>query len=367
MKEKKTVTRFVGIDLGKRTYEVAIVGKGGKVTMSNGKTYVSGRQNLYKKLRSGDKVALEAGNMAFIMAKEIEAAVGCRVYVLNPSQLAIIYCSMKKTDKEDALKLAHILEDCREERLPVVPIPSDKEMYRRKLLANYRRAHQSRNREINQLHALFVSQGITTKVRKDLSTGGFRQESIQELSGIERAEAEYLVERLELCDERILELEKQMQEESAGDEVIERLQSIPGVGPKTSFAFVAHVAAERFENAGQVSNYLGLAPRVYKSGDTVRYGRITKRGNGYLRALLVQAAWALTNTKSGGKLKLRYEYMTIEKSKSKKKAIVAIARRLAELMYTMMRDGTTHEVRPFLPGKDKYKVAETLANLALSA
>ena len=85
MKEKKTQeTRHVGIDLGKRTYEVAIVGKGGKVTLSNGKTTALGRQALYKKLSVHDKVAVEAGNMAFIMAKELEKFVGCRVYVLNP-------------------------------------------------------------------------------------------------------------------------------------------------------------------------------------------------------------------------------------------------------------------------------------------
>ena len=107
----KAETRYVGIDLGKRTYEAAFVGKGGKVTMSNGKTYAAGRQALYKRLRAGDKVAIESGNMAFIMAKEMEKAVGCKVYVLNPSHLAVIFGSMKKTDKEDALKLAHIIED----------------------------------------------------------------------------------------------------------------------------------------------------------------------------------------------------------------------------------------------------------------
>jgi len=361
MKERKTETRFVGIDLGKRTYEVAIVGKGGKVTMSNGRTFVAGRQSLYKKLRLGDKVALEAGNMAFMMAKEIEASVGCRVYVLNPGQLAVIYASMKKTDKEDALKLAHILEDCREERLPTVPVPSDKEMNRRKILASYRRATQGRNRDINQLHGLFVSQGITTKVRKDLATAEQREKGIKELSGVERQEAEHLLKCLTLYEKRIEDLEAQMKEEAAGDEVIERLKSIPGVGPKIAFAFVAHVAAERFENAGQVSNYLGLVPRVYMSGETVRYGRITKRGNGFLRALLVQGAWSLVWSKKSEKLKDRYNYMTQEKSKSKKKAIVAIARRLAEEMYTLMRDGTRHESRPFTPDR---REAKDLAQLA---
>ena len=360
--EKQAEPRYVGIDLGKRTYEVAIVGKSG-VQKSNGKTCTAGRQALYKKLRPEDKVALEAGNLAFNIAKELEAAAGCKVYVLNPSHLPLIYGSMKKTDKEDALKLAHIVEYFPEERLPVVPVPSDKEMARRKLLACYRRAQQSRSREINKLHGLFLAQGITTMKKQDLSTGESRKESIRALSGIEREEAKYLVTCLDLHEQRIEALNCKIKEESAGDEVIQRLQSVPGVGPKVAFAFVSHVAAERFENAGQVSNYLGLVPKVYMSGDTVKYGRITKRGNGYIRALLVQAAWSLTRTKKGGKLKERYEYMTIEKSMSKKKAIVALARRIAELLYTLMRDGTRHEARPFI----REKMAEELAQLAMSA
>ena len=362
MKEKKTVTRYVGIDLGKRTYEVAIVEKG-TVKKSNGKTYVEGRQALYKKLRPSDKVALEACSLAFIIAKELEAAVGCQVYVLNPYHLPLIYRSMKKTDKEDSLKLAHILEDFPEERLPAVPVPSDKEMRRRKILAGYRRAQQSRSREINRLHALFLSQGITTVKRADLSTGEQRKETTVMLRGLEREEADYLNGCLDLYEGRIQALNKKMKKESAGDEEIERLQSVPGVGPMVAFAFVSHVAAERFENSGQVSNYLGLVPRVYMSGETVRYGRITKRGNSYLRALLVQAAWALVRTKKGDKLKERFEYMTVEKSKSKKKAIVAIARRIGELLYTLMRDGTRHEPRPFMREK---KELEELAQLAIS-
>jgi len=361
--EKSAMPRFVGIDLGKRTYEAAIVEKG-CVKKSNGKTCVSGRQSLYKRLKPNDKVALEAGNLAFIIAKELEAAVGCRVYVLNPSHLPLIYGSMKKTDKEDSLKLAHILQDFQEERLPVVPVPSDKEMLRRKILGGYRRAQQSRSREINKLHALFLAQGITTVARKDLSTWEQRKETIKALSGLERGEAEYLVESLKLHERRIDVLSEQIEKESAGDEVIKRLQSVPGVGPMVAFAFASHVAAERFEGPGQVSNYLGLVPRVYISGETVRYGKITKRGNGYLRALLVMAAWALVRAKKGGKLKERFEYMTIEKSKSRKQAIVAVARRLAELLYTLMKNGTDHEVRKFMSNGQKKEVGKRLAQLA---
>jgi len=363
MKAQKAVTRYVGIDLGKRTYEAAFVEKGA-VKKSNGKTYVEGRQALYKKLRPSDKVALEACAMAFIMAKEMEAAVGCRVYVMNPYRLAVIYASMKKTDKEDALKLAHMLEDFQEERLPLVPVPSDQEMGRRKIVAGYRRGQQSRVREINRLHGLFLAQGITTMKRTDLKSEKQRKEAIKALSGYEREEAEYLVACLEMHEKRIAFLEKQMEEESAGDEVIHRLQDVPGVGPMVSFAFVSHVAAERFENSGQLSNYLGLVPKVYMSGDTVRYGGITKRGNSYVRSLLVQAAWATTRAKNGGSFKELFTYMTIERSISKKKAIVAVARRIGELLYTLMRDGSRYESKPY--NRDR-KELEQLAQSAISA
>ena len=109
-------------------------------------------------------------------------------------------------------------------------------------------------------------------------------EPVKVPDGLEREEAEYLVACLELYKRRLAALDSQMAEEAAGDEEIERLQIVQGVRSK--------VVVERFENTGQVSNYLGLAPRVYLFGDTVRYGRITKRGNGHVRVLLVQAARA---------------------------------------------------------------------------
>jgi len=344
---------------------MAIVSGNGKAAMSNGRTTVDGRMKLYKKLTKHDKVALEACSLAFTMAKEMEASVGCEVKVLNPYQLPLIYKSMKKTDKEDALKLAHLLEDCKEERLPVVAVPSDREMKRRKLLAGYRREQRTKVQALNRLHGLFLAQGITNVVKSELATGEDRAERVKALSGLERDEADHLLDCLKLYEKRIGALEKQMGEEAAGDEPIERLQSVPGVGPKVSFAFVAHVAPERFENASQVSNFLGLVPRVYISGDSVRHGRITKRGNGYLRALLVQASWAMVRSKKGGALKERYKYMTEERGVSKKKAIVAVARRMSELLYALMKNGTEYEVRKFRAGQ--VNLTERLAQLALSA
>jgi transposase len=287
------------------------------------------------------------------------------VYVLNPGRLAVIYKSMKKTDKEDALKPAHVLEDFREERLPVVPAPGGRELKRRKLPAAYRREQGERNRALNRPRSLFLAQGIPTVVKRDLADGEDRREAIRALAGLEREEAEHLVACLELYERRLAALDGHMTAEAAGDKEMERLQTVPGVGPKTAFAFAAHVDAERFQSAGQVSNYLGLVPRVYISGDTERYGRITKRGNGYLRALLVQGAWAVTWSKRGGALRERYEYMTAVKGISRKKAIAAAARRLGELLYTLLKQGTEYEPRKCAVKRKEESSA--LARIALSA
>jgi transposase len=339
--------RFVGIDLSKRTYVMAIVSEKGRVSMSNGRTTKEGRAALCKLLCPSDKIAPEAGNLAFRMAKEIKEAVGCEVRVLNPTQLALIYGSMWKTDKEDALKPAHIPEDIKDDRLPMVDIPSEEEQEKRKPVSARNRVRKAYVQAINVLHALFVSAGITTVKKKHLRTAAAREEAVKLLSGLEREEAEYLLRCLKLHTERINELETKMKEATKENEELKRLQSIPGVGVQVSYAFLAHVAVERFENASALSNYLGLVPRVYMSGEREHYGHITKRGCSCVRTLLVQAAWSLIRSKSGGCLKERYEHMTKTKGVSRKKAVVAIARRLGELMYTLIKKGTVYEQRKF--------------------
>jgi transposase len=340
--------RYVGIDLGKRTYAMAVIGETGKVTHSNGQTSAGGRVALGEKLKKTDKVALEAGNMAFIIAKELKSRVGCEVVVLNPGKLALIYGSMKKTDKEDSLKLARIVEQFRDEQLPKVAIPSEREMRRRKLIAGHARAVRLRTQMINLLHGLFWQQGITGIVKKDLATEEKREAAVEQLSGVEREEAAWVLRVIAEHEGRIANLAEQMAAERKGDEQVQRLMEVPGIGPLVSLAFVAYVGdGSRFENAAQVSNYVGLVPRVDISGTIVKYGGITKQGNRYLRALLVQAAWILVRSKGGGALKARYEYMTEAKGKGKKKSIIAVARRLAGLLWTLLRDGTEYETRKF--------------------
>jgi transposase len=346
--------RYVGIDLGKREYTMAVISKNGKMSIHQGKTSIQGRQQLYRQLERTDKVALEAGNMAFMMAREIHERAGSEVRILNSAKLPFIWDVPTKTDKEDAMKLAHLVEERRDEKLPIVPLPSEKEMERRKLLASYGREMNNRTRYINTLHALFVHQGHTTVVRKSLATTEKRMEAIKVLRGHELEDAQWLLKYLELHEQRIEELRKIIKREAKTDENMKQLQSISGVGPIVAYAYVAHVGdGSRFSKGAQVSNYLGFVPRLDYSGTIQRQGHITKRGNGYLRGLLVQAAWSMVRSRYGGSLKERYQYLTIFQGKSKKKTIVSIGRRMAELMYTVLRNKTKYEPRPWTGPQDK--------------
>jgi len=352
--------RFVGIDLGKREYTMAIIGKNEKITIHNGKTNIQGRQGLYRLLQKSDKIALEAGNLAFIMAREIQKQAGSEVRVLNSAKLPFIWDAPTKTDKEDAMKLAHLVEERRDEKLPIVPLPSEQEMERREVIANYGREVRDRTKAINRLHALFVKQGHTTVVRKSLAAIEKAREAVQILKGQEREDAEYILLHLELYEKRIKELKGKVQKEAKADEGMKLLQSIAGVGPIVAYAYVAHVGdGSRFSKGAQVSNYLGFVPRLYYSGTIQRHGHITKSGNGYLRGLLVQAAWSMVRSRHGGSLKERFIYLTLLQGKSRKKTIVSIGRRLTELMYSVLRNKTKYEPRPWKgPSGDAASIAE---------
>ena len=364
MKEEEK-RRYVGIDLGKREYTMAIISAKSKMSIHKGKTTDQGRAALYRLLEKSDRIALEAGNMAFAIAREIGQRVGSEVRVLNSAKLPFIWDAPTKTDKEDAMKLARLVEERRDEKLPIVPLPSEQEMERRELIANYGREMKSRTRVINSLHSLFWKQSHTEVVRKHLATAEKARQAISVLTGQIREDAEWQVKHLELYEQRINELKAKIKGEAKKDEAMQQLQTIAGVGPVVAYAYVAHVGdGSRFTKGAQVSNYLGFVPRLDYSGTIQRNGHITKRGNAYLCGLIVQAAWMMVRSKKGGALQEMYLYKTSEKGHSKKKTIVSVGRRMAELMYSVLRNKTGYEPRPWKGVRDK---TATLAEQAMCA
>lgn len=151
-----------------------------------------------------------------------------------------------------------------------------------------------------------------------------------------------LLEAMTTLTAGIAASEAHLRDLTAADPRVRALQSAPSVGPITAAAFVATLdEAGRFRDAGQVTGYLGLVPRDRSSGDGHRSGRITKAGSRRMRWLLVQAAWRLLRMRGAAAQPLRRWGEAVMARRGKGIAVVALARRLARILYALLRDGTT--------------------------
>ncbi len=133
---------------------------------------------------------------------------------------------------------------------------------------------------------------------------------------------------------------------TAHDERVQRLRTVPSIGPVTAAAFVATIDdVRRFRRAHQVEAYLGLVPRELSSGESQRRGRITKAGHARMRWLLVQAAVSILRRRPPQAEALRTWALHIAARRGKHVAVVALARRLAGILYALLRDGSVFAPR----------------------
>jgi transposase len=141
--------------------------------------------------------------------------------------------------------------------------------------------------------------------------------------------------------------DRRLQALATGSTVVTRLATVPGIGPITALACVAALDdVARFRSAHEVEAYLGLVPSEYRSGDRRLRGRITKRGDVRTRWLLVEAAWRIMRSPDPGVGALKAWGEQLARRRGKAIAAVAIARRLAGILYALWRDKTEYRPLP---------------------
>jgi len=146
-----------------------------------------------------------------------------------------------------------------------------------------------------------------------------------------------ITEQITAADRRITAL---MQ----ADPAVALLATAPSIGALTASAIVATIDdVTRFGSAHQFEAFLGLVPSERSSGEQRRVGRITKTGNARARYLLVEAGWRILRTKSAATAALRAWALTIAARRGKRIAVVALARRLAGILYAMWRDERAYD------------------------
>jgi transposase len=153
---------------------------------------------------------------------------------------------------------------------------------------------------------------------------------------------ERLLEVIEKLNEEIDKANDELHEVASKDETCTRLMSAPGVGPVTAIRFVGAVdQVDRFGNAHVLESYLGLTPGEHSSSNKVRRTGITKAGPPKVRWALVQACWCILRHRSDEPI-ARWA-LEITKRGGKRVAIIAMARKLAGILFAMWRDGTEYK------------------------
>jgi transposase len=212
---------------------------------------------------------------------------------------------------------------------------------------------RTRARYISRIRTLLPREGLRVR-------SGNVEQFLDRLAEVDvpaplREEIAPLLAVMDALEIRIALADRHMTALANEDAEIRRLCPAPGVGPVTATSVVAVLdTAQRFRGAHQVEAYLGLVPREMSSGETQRKGRITKSGNNRTRWLLVEAAWVLlVRVKKAKAQPLQAWAQRIAARRGKRVAVVALARRLAGILYAMMRDGKEFDAERFATAADR--------------
>lgn len=333
----------VGMDLGKKESQIAILTEAGELIEKRMRTE---RQRLVEwfKDRPKARILIEASTISEWVARVLEG-LGHEVIVADPNY-APMYAQRSrrvKTDRRDALALA---EACKLGAYRLAHRTSDEQRHVRALLTVRDSVVRARARLVTLAQAILSREGL----RVPTGSSGCFGERVERLGLPLQLAAEIapLLAMLVPLNEQIGQLDEKLDELGRKDERVKRLMTMPEIGPVTAVAYVATLdEAERFRGAHQVEAYLGLVPREWSSSEVQRRGHITKAGNSRMRWLLVEAAWRVaTHRKRPETQALREWTERIARRRGQRVAVVALARKLSGILYAMWRDGSAYD-----PGK----------------
>ena len=246
----------------------------------------------------------------------------------------------RKTDRIDAETLARALEAG---RIPAAHLLSPKRRELRRVIGVRRALVQSRAQLVTTIRGLVREQG--GKIPSCNTEHFFSKVRGQKLDKQVAQLIEPLLAMVQVADTQLASIEEQLAVLCAQEPIITLLTTAPGVGTVVAATLVSVVdEAKRFQSAHQVESYLGLVPSEDTTGGKRRLGAISKAGNSYLRALLVQAAWSIVRRSDKSDPLYLWVHKLVER-RGKRIAVVALARRLVGVLWAMWRDGTVYDAQ----------------------
>ena len=329
----------IGIDVHKTESQLCILGEDSQLSERRIRTTAE-RFAAVLGDRPRARILLEASTESEWVARCLEG-LGHEVIVADPN-FAPMYAARRrkiKTDRRDARALA---EACRLGAYRPAHRLSDVQRHVRGRLTVRDALVRTRTGYISVVRARLRQHGW--RVPTGSAEGFIRRVLALGLPGRLLSELAPLLAVMRQVNQPVAYSDQRIATIARADVRVERLQSVPCVGPVTAAAFVAALDdAGRFARAHQVEAYLGLVPREWSSGEGQRRGRITKAGHRCMRSRLVQAAVSIRRGRHPTTAALREWTERLAARRGRFIAVVALARRLAGILYALLRDGTRYQ------------------------
>lgn len=328
----------VAIDLGGRESQVCIRRSDGTI-LKEGKHFTRKLADLLRQQESPSRVIVETSAEAFRIA---DAAIACghQVRVVPATMVKALGVGARgvKTDEKDARVLSEV--SCRND-LPSVHIPSLAARELRSMCGSREILVEMRTKAVNNVRGWMRTQ--LWRIRSGgPPTFPARVRGQAEAQATPLPEhVERLLSTIDVLNQQIRDADRQLRDRAKAHPVCQLLMTLPGVGPVTALRFVAAIdQVSRFAGAHAVQSYLGLTPGQNSSSTRIRTTGITKAGPTALRWTLVQAAWCLWRTRPADPV-VRWAHQIGER-RSRHVAIVALARKMAGILFAMWRDQTCY-------------------------
>lgn len=292
---------------------------------------------------SGSPVAVETIGNWYWIVEEIEAA-GMVPQLVHARKAKLMMGMINKTDKLDARGMNRLQ---RNGTLPTVWIPPGELRDQRDLPRTRMVLTRQRTQLKNRIHATLAKYALKVEDCSDIFG---RQGMVQLKQKVEllpphtRFSTEQMLEEFESLDGRIHRFEERIEQVIEPTPEIQRLQSIPGIGPILATVIGLEVGTvDRFATAEKLAAYAGTTPRVHSSGDKTRFGKLRSDVNRYLKWAFVEAANSISlNRRHAPNRHVTQLYGRIRQRKGHAKAIGAVARHLAEAVYWILRKKETY-------------------------
>lgn len=326
----------IAIDLGGRESQICVRSAKGEIVQS--KRVLTRELPTYLAAREPSVVVMETCSEAFAIA-DAATAMKHTVRVVPATLVRALGVGARrtKTDVRDSEALS--AASCKMD-LPSVHVPEHISRERKRLCKMRNALVTSRTKLLNAVRGWLRGQLVRL-------TSGVPETFCKRVRKACESLPPYVEPMLAAIDAlnaQVDALEKQLIKEAKADPLCRLLMGVPGVGPVTSLLFVATVDdVKRFPNAHQLESYLGLTPGEDSSSDRKRRTSITKAGSPMMRWTLIQAAHCARRAK--GVHPMVQWSLEVEKRRGRNVALMALARKIAGILFAMLRDGTFYDPR----------------------